>query len=535
MRGKGIAHLSGTLGLLTAVAGIFFYLIAPDWRLTILALETAAVALLVFFFIVHFETIRTFSSRRSTKFGANSFLMVVIFLAVLGISNFILSQHYARVDLSEGGTYSLSPQTVSVLKGLKDEVKISGFYKNRSNTETQARDLLESYRYYSPKFVFEFIDPDQNPAVARRYGISEYDTLVVETVRRGEKPAASATLGSADLKREETPSVTLKTLNEQELTGAIVRVTRGTKKVIYFSEGHEEHSLDDPGRTGYAETKEALQRQGFDVKKLLILSEGKIPDDAAVLVIAGPQKPFLDQEVKVVEDYLKRGGQLFALVDPATQTGLDDLLARFGIELKKDIIYDPISRLFGGALNIPVAGPELYGRHPITKDFKLPTFYPLARSVAFKKEKESTLKFEALVETSPKSWATTNVQGTPENFDPKRDSRGPVTVGAVITVKKEASGYSDAQKKAKLVVFGDSDFATNNYFQAAGNGDLFQNVVSWLAQEEDLISIRPKEAKTSTLMLTASEGNFLFYFPVMILPGTVLIIGISRWRRRRRL
>ena len=549
MRTQTFSTLSGILGALSGLGGVFLYLIAPEWRWTITAFAAVGVLLLLFFFVTHFETVKTFSSRRSTKFGTNSFLMVVIFLGILGIVDFILNQHYGRIDLSEGGTYSLSPQTVNVLKGLKEEVKVSGFYKERSTTQAQAKDLFESYRYYSPKFNYDFVDPDKNPALAKLYGITEYDTVVVEAAGKpggagATKEAAKGVLQGATSSqtgpdvaepKKGALTVSIRKVSEQELTGAIVRVTRSTKKVIYFTEGHGEHSIDDAARPGYSEGKSGLQKQGYSVKKLLLLSDPKVPDDAAVLVIAGPQKPFLDQEIGAVETYLKRGGQLFALIDPQARSGLEGLLNRYGVELKNDIVYDPFSRLFGGEFNIPIVNPGMYARHELTKDFNLPTFYPLVRSVSANKEKGSIFVFQDVVKTGPTSWATPKVGGPPENFNPNRDQKGPVTIGAVVTVKKDASGLSDAEKKMRLAVLGDSDFATNIYFDKAGNGDLFQNVVSWLAQEEDLISIRPKEAKTSTLMLTTQQGKFLFYVPVVALPGAVLITGFTIWRRRRRL
>jgi ABC-type uncharacterized transport system involved in gliding motility auxiliary subunit len=532
---KNLSFIAGILGLVSAVAGLFLYLIAPEWQGTVSVLESAAVVLLVYFFGVRFEMLRAFSTRRSTKFGANSFLMVAIFLAILAIVNFLLNRHYGRIDLSEAGSYSLSPQTIAVVKGLKDEIKVSAFYKEKSPSEAQAKDLFENYRYYSPAFRYDFIDPDKNPAIARRYGITEYDTVVVEAIRTSPSVPGLNPPEAKETKREETPSVTLRTLNEQELTGAIVRVTRSTKKVVYFSEGHGERGLDDTSRGGFSQVKAALEKQGFSVKKLLLLSEPKVPEDAAALLIAGPQKPYLDQEIQSIEAYLKRGGQLFVLIDPQSGSGLEGLLSRFGVSLKNDIIFDPFSRLFGGSYNIPIVNPGSYARHDLTKDFNLPTFYPLARSVSPEQDKGRDFSFQAVVQTSPNSWATSKVEGPPEEFNPARDRKGPVTIGATVTAKEDAADLSEAGKKARLAVFGDSDFATNNYFQAAGNGDLFLSVVSWLAQEGDLISIRPKEAKTSTLMLTARQGSLLFYIPVVILPMAVFTTGISIWRRRRRL
>lgn len=540
------------LGVLLGIVGLFWYLIAPDWRWVITALEASAALLLVLYFIIHFETVKTFSSRRSTKFGTNSLLMVTVFLSVLGIVNFLFNRHYARVDFSEGGAYSLSPQTIAVLENLKSDIKISGFYKDRSNSQIQARDIFENYRYYSPKLLYEFIDPDKNPSVARSYGISEYDTVVVEALQGNasaareerksirQQPASDEVIRSAldppsfEIGKN-NPTVMVQTLNEQELTGAIVRVSRPTKKVVYFVEGHGERGIEDPDRSGYSQVKSALEGQGFVAKKLLLISEPHIPSDAAVLIIPGPKKPYLAKEVRALEDYLKRGGQLFVLIDPKMESGLEGLLKEYGVLVQNDIILDPFSRLFGASFDIPIVNPGMYLVHDLTEGFNLPTFYPVARSVLANPDKEATLTFEGVIRTGPNSWATTRIEELQQGFNPDEDSKGPITIGAVVVFKEDAPNLSEAEKKVRLVIFGDSDFATNSYFSAAGNGDLFQNVVSWLAQEEDLISIRPKEGSTTTLMLTAQQGSFLFFFPVVILPTIILLSGLSIWRRRRRL
>ncbi|WDT78747.1 MAG: Gldg family protein [Candidatus Manganitrophus sp.] len=284
---RTLSIVSGVLGAICAFAGLFHFLIwgTPVWVVTVL--ESAAVIFLSFFLFTHFELVKDFSTRRSTKFGVNSFLMAGIFIAIVVILNFILARHEVRFDLSGTGAFSISPQTVSVLQNLKNEVKVIGFFGEQSNAKRLAKDILENYRYETDKIQYEMVDPDKKPTLAKQYGITEYDTVVIES--GGQK-------------------ATLRTISEEEITGALIRISRESKKTFYFVEGHGEHSVDDPERNGFSFLKESLEKQGFSVKKLLLLSEKKVPDDAAVVIIGGPQRPYTEEEGAALDTYLSRGG-----------------------------------------------------------------------------------------------------------------------------------------------------------------------------------------------------------------------------------
>jgi ABC-type uncharacterized transport system involved in gliding motility auxiliary subunit len=511
---QGISVLTGILGVLLGLGGLFVYLIwgEPVWLYTTLLI--LAVVHLSVFLVTHFEMLKDFSSRRSTKFGANSVLMVVIFVAILGIVNFILARHDVRFDLSGTGAFSLSPQTVNILNNLKRDVKITGFFGEASNVKAQAKDLFENYRHQSEKVKYEFIDPDKKPTVAKQYGITDYDTAVLESGGQ---------------------SATVKAMTEEALTSALIRISRDGKKVFYFIEGHGERSIDDADRQGYSVLKETLEKQGFAVKKLLLLSEKKIPDDADVVILGGPQRSLTAEERGALDAYLEREGQLFVLLDPLVKTDLEGFLSKWGVRVENDLILDPTSGL-GGA--VPVVNPGTYLPHEMTRAFNLATFYPLSRSVAVDPANEGTFRFEPFLQTGPNSWLTKQVEGD-VTIDPQRDKKGPITLGAVVSRQETPSpaeaNPADRKKKMRLVFIGDADFATNSVVRSAGNGDLFQNVVSWLADEGDLVSIRPQEASTATLLLTAQQMKMTLYTSVLILPAAILTVGLSIWRRRRRL
>jgi len=501
------------LGILFGIGGLVVYRIWPNlvWIYTVL--EVLAAVHFIVFFVTHFESFKAVSRQRSTQLGLNSVFMGVLFVAILVIINFIIAQHEVRIDLSAQSAFTLSPQTLSVLKGIKHEVKISGFFQERSNKVGAAKDIFENYRHQSSQVKYELIDPDKKPAVAKQYGVTEYDTVVVES--NGQ-------------------SAMIKEISEQELTSAFIRVSRESKKQLYFIEGHGEHSIDDTDRRGYAFIKTALEGQGFAVSKLVLLSEKAIPEDATLVIIGGPETEYAQEEQTLLRDYLARDGQIFALLDPMTKNNLDGFFAEWGVLLEHELILDPTSGL-GPA--IPVVGPSGYLSHDITKNFALATFYSLAQSVAFDPQHAEQFRFDSFVQTSARSYATKALT-PPISIDPERDRQGPIVIGGVFSKnanKEMEDPDAVAVRKMRLVVMGDSDFAANELVRSVGNGDLFQNVISWLAQEDDLVSIRPKESTMGTLLLAKPQQDMIFYVSVLILPLGILFSGIFISRMRRRL
>ncbi|OPX25464.1 MAG: hypothetical protein B1H02_01435 [Candidatus Latescibacteria bacterium 4484_107] len=458
-------------------------------------------------------------SKRSLKYGSNTFLLIVIVLTVVAMVNFVSTKHHHRFDLTKGKLYSLADQTVQVLKNLKKDVKVIAFYREGSGQEL--RDRLQEYDYRSDRFSFEFVDPDKNPEKAKLYGIRSYKTIVVQSGTKEEKI------------REDS---------EKELTNAILKVTREGNKVIYFVEGHGENRTDDSGKEGYSYVKKGLEDANYDVKTVLLAQEGKVPEDCAILVVSGAQRAFLSNEIEMIETYIKQGGDAFFLFDPGGDTGLEDMLKTWGIEVGRDVVVDVsgIGRLFGiGGVGVPIAGE--YGAHPITEKHKgVMTFYPLARSVSFEANGRTDISGTELAKTSSSSWAESdpNVLKGGEVRRDAGEKGGPISLSVAVTVEAnaEAKGASEEdpeKKQARLVVFGDSDFAKNRYFPQQGNGDLFLNCISWLAEEEELISIRPKEAGFNPINLTKAQGRNLFLFSVILLPLAVIVAGTVVYVKRR--
>jgi ABC-type uncharacterized transport system involved in gliding motility auxiliary subunit len=460
--------------------------------------------------------------KRTAVYGANTFVLVCIFLGVLVFVNILSNRHKHRFDFTSSGIFTLAPQTKKIVSNLPREVSLTAFFQSESPVKPEFKTLMDGYLDLSDKIKLAFVDPDKNPAVVKQYGVTTYGTVALESGKQETKV--------------QNPS-------EENMTNAILKVIKDEKKKIYFLEGHGEHSPDNTEGQGYSTAKKALERDGFQVEQLLLLQAGKVPDDADALVIAGPEKLVLAQEQKALDDFLQTGGSIVLLIDPQTKTGLENFLARWGIELQEDLVIDPMSKMFGGDYAAPVV--SQYMMHDITKDFSLPTIFPVLRSVTAKQVEGVTVS--ELLQTGANSWAELDFDNKKVKFDEGVDKQGPVTI-AVVASKKPASAdkpklgedgneaqENPATKQGNLVVLGDSDFANNTYFNFSGNGDFFLNTTSWLAEEESLISIRPKERKDSPIHLTSDMGAALFFTGTLLFPGIVVLVGVRKWWTRRRL
>lgn len=451
---------------------------------------------------------------RSAKLGVNAAVYAVAVLAILVIVNYLAARNHKRFDLTENKQYSLAEASVNLVKGLEKPVKVTGFFLGGKAGPIE--DLLETYRYVKPeKFEWEIVDPDKRPELAERYGVRQNATLIVES---GEERKTLANVNAATL--------------EESLTNAVLAITSTGKKTLCAVNGHGERDLEDAqSETGFAVAKKALEGENYTVEPLLLASVDKVPAECTIVMIAGPQRPYLEGEIKVLEDYLKEGGSLYAMLEPQTGGPLIDMLGRWGVKVYDDIIIDKVVRLFEGeSLGIQPIVTDYDAEHPITRDFGKQTIFTQARSLG-RLEPPSGLISTEIAKTSANSWGESQVEQLFKSgqvtLDDK-DRRGPVPVAVAVGPQGAERGRS-----AKLVVFGDADFAGNRFFSAFFNGDLFLNAANWLTNQEKQISIRPKGPRASFVRLTDEQMSGIFNLAVLILPQLLLTFGIVvAWRRR---
>lgn len=499
----------GVIAVGLATAGIIAYSLAPDALWLVTVLEGSALACLIWLFVTQFERLKKLSAQRSTRMGANSAIMVLLFIAILAIVNFLAARHSIRWDFSENQNYTLAPETYRVLRNLPRDINITVFTREKDPGYQAYKERLDSYRQFSPKLTVQFIDPERQPKVAQNYGIMRTDVAIFESGPQ---------------------SVRISSPAEVEITGALLRVSRDSRKRLVFLEGHGERNLEDKDRGGLALTKDVLQKQGYDIGSLSLLQETAVPDNTDVLIIAGPRRPVTKDEQARIQSYVAKGGHVMVLVDPETQADLDDLLAGWGLELGQGVLVDLQDRLAQGDLTALLV--RTFTEHEITHELTAAVLFPLARHLTFHEDKGKDWDYVPLARTSPRSWAETEMKGKVVSFDEKEDVQGPLALAVALTPKQTPE---EGKPRPAVVVVGNSSFASNGFINFPGNSDFFQRAIGWLSEERDLISLTPKDPALRPFVPNPLQERILLYVQVIFLPAMTVLGGLLVWRRRRRL
>ena len=513
-RSNGLLGLIGIILLLFATVAAFLTRGRSPFDLLYIGTHgLIGLFALVAYLSAGLENLRRLVGERSTKYGVNTIVASLLFIVILAALNYILARNHHKFDLTEAHVFSLAPQSVSVVKGLDKDLDIEAFVEGGINPEV--RDLLDSYSYQSSKVKFQMIDPDRQPELAERYKISAYNTIRIAY-------------------GDETTTVTQPT--EENITNAIIKVTRTTRKTACVIEGHGEPDVDDQqDAKAFSGFKTGLENENYEVKKILLATIETVPADCSVVIVAGPVKPYTDHEMQALDAYLKKGGRAVFMIPPRSGEQFVPVLAQWGVKLGNDVVVDQVVRLFQGpALGLaPLA--NTYGAHDITKDFKQRTIFPMTRSVQSDAAGKKGLQVTELVKTSASSWAETDLDGlfqrSEASLDAATDHKGPVTVAAVVEAKLKDMGIGDGE--ARVAVFGSVEFADNRNIEGTYfNRDLLLNTVGWLVGQSDLVSIRTRGVRASRVQFTQDQGTIIFYISVLVIPELLLIAGLVVWWRR---
>ncbi len=449
---------------------------------------------------------------RQTKYAAYAALYVVVILAIVSVANILANRYNKSYDSTANKRYSLSDQTAKIVKGMKQDAAIT--YYDRQSGFQSAKDLLDRYSTLSPRIRVEYIDVEKNPQVARAAGVTKTGTSFVQ-------------IGT---KKEEAKSVT-----ESEITGAIIRDLKTTTRTVCFVTGSGEHQIDDTQRNGFSRLKDILAKDQYATKSFSLLEKAEIPADCTVVVIGGPQSEYVQPAVDAIKKYVEQGGRAMILLDAplkfgrptADNTALTDVLQSWGVSMDKDLLLDlsPVGQLMG-------LGPEIalvsnYDSHPIVDEMKgTATGFPLSRSLSVKNTDKTNV--QKLFESSATSLATVKLDSPNIDQRDPNNKKGPLTIGA-------AGSYTTGKENSegRFVVVGSSSWPANSFINFNGNGDLALNALNWLSSDEDLISIRPKEQENRNVTMTRAQFNWVRLSTQFLLPGALLLAGVSVWWRRR--
>jgi ABC-type uncharacterized transport system involved in gliding motility auxiliary subunit len=321
--------------------------------------------------------------------------------------------------------------------------------------------------------------------------------------------------------------------SEEAIINAIIKVTREGKKKVAFLTGHGEGTIASTERDGFERAKQAIEQQNYAVEELMLVDKDSIPADISVLVIAGPKKPLFEKELDLLTKFIENGGSSLIMLDPRPAPGLSDYMRRWKIDVGDNLIIDAsgFGRLFGAGPDIPLVTD--YTDHPIVKDMKnVMTFFPMARTVRpLESDNKENIIVEELIRTGQQSFAVANIEEVYRTGRVSRspnDLQGPLSIACAATIENPSG-----QREGRLVVVGDSDFASNAYFDNQANGDLFMNMISWLIADEDLIAIRPKNPEISTVNMTPAQTKTVMWLTVIILPAIAFGVAIMVYVRRK--
>lgn len=503
---KWLKLLSFPLCLLFLITAFSLRIIQDKWTLLNIILFSISLILFIISIILDWKAIVAFFKKRSIKYGLSSFLGILIVLIILSLLNFMSFKHYKRFDLTSSKRFSLSDQTIKLLKNLPRGVHIITFFRPDQVVEKQKfDDLMHEFKAHTNKIKIDSYDPDLMPHMAQKYNVNIYGTVVVESGKQQEK---------------------INKIDEGELINAILKVIKDTKKIVYFLEGHQEADLDDSSNQGISNFKERLQKENYEVKKLNLTTKPEIPSDASLIVIAGPLLDLLNYEIDELNKYLSMGGRLLIFYDPSSSATLEKIFSKWGVKAENNIIVDTVQGYFGGNAFVPQIR-SIYGS-VISSSFSLNCFLPFARTVDKADKVDSKITVSKIAESTENSWAEYSREVA--KFDEGVDKKGPVSVGVSVSKKNENN-----QKETRLIVFGDIDFIRNGWFNILGNGNLALNSVAWLAEETQLISIKEKPSEAAELTLTEYQLRKFMRFSEYIFPALIIFIGVIIWIRRRKL
>jgi len=451
---------------------------------------------------------------RQTKYATYASAYILVVIAAVVIANVLADRHNKSFDATSNKRYSLSEQTAKVVKGLKQDATIT--YFNRSTRFREGQDLLDEYKNLSPKVHVSYIDPEKDPQLAREVGIRNFEN------------AAVVQIGA---KKEEAKSMT-----EEGITGAFIRTLKSNVRTVCFVGGSGEHQLDGSDREGLSRFKDLLGKDNYESKTIDLLEKAEVPGDCTTLVIAGPTRNYERPEVDAIKKYVEDGGRALFLLDAplkigrmeiADNDGLANLLQDWGVTPNKDLILDlnPIGQIAG--LGPQVALVTSYSSQPIVTDLKgMATGFPLSRSLEIKNTDKTNV--QKLFDSSGSSLATNNLSSSAVDIRDPKNKKGPLTIAAAGTY---STGKENSQ--GRFVVVGSSSWAANGFIGFNGNNDLAMNTINWLASDEDLISIRPKEPEDRRITMTRAQLSWVRVTSQFLLPLMVVVAGIAVWMKRR--
>lgn len=478
----------------------------------------AGVALLVSYGILDPTAALDLVRSRTARFGSLSVVVTAVVLGILATFNIIASRGDQAADLTLARLYTLAPQSVVVAKKLDSDLTVTGFFRpDETSDRRSVENLLSLYRQQSPRIKVSYLDPDSNPTLASRLGVTIPGSVVLQYK---DKPPIVLTLASE---------------TESDFTAAMLKLESSRTPVVCWAAGEGERDLKEQNQVfGYSAAAGVIQNQNFKTQDLVLSQATAVPDTCDLVAVVGIQKPLTDQAQKVLGAYLAAGGKLLLAADPwivdaAAVPSLNAVLQPYGASFDAGLVVEGDSA--HAASNDPTTPVVFtYGNSPIAKDLNNQyTFFP--QSTAIAGQPPDSVLSVPVAQTSAQSYDI----GTPRDALSRqpRDKAGPFTVMETLESAQPAANG----KKTRIVLVGTSAIAENRALppNASGQNDrLLLGALDWLTEQENLIAIAPKPVLNNPLSMTGEQLSFNVFLTVILLPLLMAVIGLAVWWRRRR-
>jgi ABC-type uncharacterized transport system involved in gliding motility auxiliary subunit len=437
--------------------------------------------------------------------------LVAIFLFGQGV----LDRRAWRLDLTPERRYTLSDHAERVLDALTADVRILAFLRSQDPRNLVIRDLLRQFELHSRRVRVDAVDVNRSPSLAREYDVASYGALVVESGGR---------------RRVVT------TPQEEVLIAAILQVTRQERRTVGWVLGHGEGDLTSIDRNrGYSTARRVLENEYYDVVPVSLLG-GDVPVGTSALVVAGPSKDFLPEELAALDRYLQRPGQVLVLLDPHQAAALVAFLERYHLRLGADVVVDPAARLYGGEY-LTMELDYDRGAHPVLAPLTAAPLFSRTRSVDVLTASGHDTSGAVFLRTGAESWTTRDegvTRAAVPTFVQGRDRRGPIGVGAEVAFQTPVLPGEDP-RQGRILAYGNAQFANNFFIEFLGNKDLFANSVAWLVRDPEGVGRRnPRQLPgVNQFFVSDEDGQRLFWTSAVALPAAFAVVGMALAVRRR--
>jgi len=514
---KKLTQILGLVGLVAIGVGFFALMVGRKFNLFIELHLLLGIVLALFGLFANLGALREYFFKHSGKAQTEAGVLILGLLVAIFLTGGIVYQHNWLYDLTGNRLFTLSPRTIEILARIPGPISITAFLPTEGADDT--KQLLKLFGEKDEKLKIETIDPDRHPELAEARSVGDYGTVIFEY--QGREARAYD-------------------VSEEDIINSLVRVTRETSPVIYFLAGHGEADPEAQDKGGLSMIKGFLDHENFQIRKLQLTPEG-VPEDARMIVIAGPRGPYQNWEVAQIDRYLGKGGDAILMLDPFVFTNFEQMIFGYGLELSPGIVVDQENYM---------AGMDAMGLSPVTSRFgghestaqlqgKLVVF-PRARPLRITPQAELSGSWAPLAVTADSAWVETDAEGFYKYGRVRRTAdkpSGPLIIAAAYNEKLQLKPWQtkagDAPRETRLIVTGNSFFMRNLALEVYSNYQLAINIFNWVAGEHDYIFLAPKKRSASRIWLTEKQINLIFYSSVLVIPELICILGLAVWWRRK--